>query len=80
MRMKIRDQRPKKEERERERESEIKATTWTESKTELHDIDGCLSTLSDSLIKPINLYAEEVSNVNRPNQVGQNGFVRNLWK
>lgn len=57
-----------------------KAATTTGSKTEWRDIDWCVSTLPDSLIKPINLYAEKVSNVNRPNQAGQNGFVRKLWK
>lgn len=57
-----------------------KAATTTESKTEWRDSDWCLSALADSLIKPINLYAEEMSNANRPNQAGQNGFVRKLWK
>lgn len=64
----------------RERKKQIKATTTTENKTEWRDIDWCLSAPPDSLIKPINLHAEEMSDANRPNQAGQNGFVGKLWK
>lgn len=61
------------EERKRTMEwpKEGKNTSTTESKTEQGDIDWCVSLLLDSLIKPINLYAEEMSNANRPNRLNK---------
>lgn len=44
------------------------------------DNDWCLSVLPDSLIKPINLYAEEVSNANGSNLAKQSGIVSALWR
>lgn len=39
-----------------------------------------MSALLDSLIKPINLYAEELSNANGSNLPKQSGIVCALWR
>ncbi len=44
------------------------------------DNDWCLSALPDSLIKPINLYAEELSDANGSNLPKQNSIVCVLWR
>lgn len=44
------------------------------------DNDWCLSALPDSLIKPINLYAEELSDANGSNLPKQSSIVCVLWR